>query len=194
MNRRTLIILGGLFLGLLAVVIIQNTGVEVSLPGRTTATPEDPFLNIPRVFEDFTVLDIQAIRIQTPDGSSQLLLTRNEEGIWTAPSMAGELETETATLIARTLVLLPYYDTIPITEETNIAQFGFVEDNPLALSVETLLVDETPHAFLVGSLTRDQTGFYVLVDDRETIYVVEPRAIEFLRFQLTNPPTRLTSD
>jgi hypothetical protein len=192
-NRRSIAIFAVIFVVLLGVAALQ--GVGVSLRGMFGSKPTpDPFGGMPRVLTDFTVLDIQAIRIGSPLTGDELLLSRAEDGRWTAPDAEGELDGETATLIARTMVLLPYLETIHIKDDTVLADFGFVSQNPLALTVEVLLVDGTTHAVFFGGLTPLQDAFYMIVDDRNEIYLVMPQAVEFLRLQLRNPPINLTTD
>jgi hypothetical protein len=197
-NRRTLLILGGAFALLLLVVILQGTGINAGrvtrlVSGAPTPTT-DPFSGMPRVLTDFTVLDIQAVRIGSPNTGDSLLISRTAEGTWEAPESDGDLDAETATLIARTMVLLPFFDTFPLPPEEELAQFGFVRQNPRAVTVEILLVDGTTHALFFGGLTPNEDAFYTVVDERETVYLVEPRAVEFLRLQLRHPPVNLTSE
>ncbi len=201
-NRRTLLILGVLFAALLIVVVWQGAGGIVPLPQfRAEPTPTDELsadlLTLPRVLTDFRVLDIQAIRIGNPNTNEEVLLARGEDGTWQLPEAvdgADTLDTENATLVARTLVLLPYTQTISIAEDTELAQFGFVRQNPGALTVEVLLADGTAHALFFGGLTPQSDAIYTAVDDRDVIYLVEPRAVEFLRFQLRTLPVNLTTE
>jgi len=197
-NRRTTIILGVVFAVLLIIVVLQSTGFNpqqlTALVSRQATPTADPFGGLPRVLTDFTVLDIQAIRLGSPNTGDTLLISRTEQGTWVAPERDGQLDAETATLIARTMVLLPYSDAFPMPPEEELAQFGFVGQNPRAVTVEILLVDGTTHALFFGGLTPMEDGFYTVVDGRDTIYLVEPRAVEFLRLQLRNPPVNLTTE
>lgn len=196
-NRTTIYILATVFALLIVVVILQGTGAPIiGLRQPTpTADPNADLLNMPRVLTDFTVLDIQAVRIGSPFNDTEFVISRTSDGSWRAPDVtAGTLNIETATLIARTTVLLPYTDTITIDNDIELAEFGFVGQNPGALQVEILLVDGTTHAIFFGGLTPTFDAIYTIVDDRDEIYLVEPRAVEFLRFQLTNPPINLTTE
>lgn len=191
-NRRTLIIFGGLFVGLLLIAALQTEGIRQQFFAEPT--PTQAFDDLPRVLRDFTVLDIQAIRIGSPYAEVNFVISRTEDGAWTAPEADGELDRDTATLIARTMVLLPYSEVIPITDETDLEEFGFTDENPFALTAEVLLIDGTTHALFFGGLAPLQTGIYTVVDERDEIYLVEPRAVEFLRAQLRNPPINLTTE
>jgi len=142
----------------------------------------------------FTVQDIAAIRLGSPSVEQDLLLVRDTDGRWTAPDYEGGLDVETATLIARTIVILPYSDVIPLDDEADMMAFGLAENNLGALTVEILLRDESAHALFFGGLTPIQDGYYTLVDEQARMYVVEPRAVEFLRVQLRNPPINLTTE
>ncbi|MEM6529609.1 MAG: hypothetical protein AAF653_15025 [Chloroflexota bacterium] len=189
-GRRLLLTLGGVFVLLIVVFLLQVGGV----PQFGARPTPDPFGDIQRVLDNFSVVDIQAVRIGSPNTGQEFLITRSSDGTWTAPEAAGTLDTEVATTIARTMVLLPYTDTVPFQEDTELAQFGFVVQNPRAVTVEILLVDGSAHALFFGGLTPLQDAFYTIVDERDEIYLVEPRAVEFLRFQLRNPPVNLTTE
>lgn len=191
-NRRTLIIFGVVFVALMGIAALQTEGIRRQLFPEPSPTPS--FEDLPRVLRDFTVLDIRAVRIGSPFANVDFLISRDDNGAWTAPEADGDLQDDAGTLIARTMVLLPYDETIPITEDTDLEQFGFTDQNPYSLTAEVLLVDGTSHALFFGGLAPMQTGIYTVVDERDTIYLVEPRAVEFLRAQLRNPPINLTTE
>ncbi|MEL6272874.1 MAG: hypothetical protein AAFR22_23920, partial [Chloroflexota bacterium] len=189
-GRRLLLTLGLVFVVLVGILLLQIGGV----PQFGAQPTPDPFGDIQRVLTDFTVVDIQAVRIGSPNTGEEFLITRSSDGTWTAPDVAGTLDAEVATAIARTMVILPYSGTVPLQEDTELAQFGFVVQNPRAVSVEILLVDGSTHALFFGGLTPLQDAFYAIVDEREQLYLVDPRAVEFLRLQLRNPPVNLTTE
>ncbi len=189
-NRRMLTALGVIFLGLIGLFFYQEYDAR-NRREQAAAVPTQPPVSIedlPLVFTSFSVLDIQAVRIESTTTDEVFAISRAEDGTWTAPGSEGELDADTATLIARTMVLLPYQQRVATDATTDFESYGFSELNPIGIFVQILLADGTTHAFAVGSRTPTQDAFYVLVDERDAIYLVEPRAIEFLRVQLRNPP------
>ena len=203
-NRRTLVVLAALFVVLLAAVILQE---QVHAPAHVddetavatvvltpAATPGD-LTDLPVVFENFSVADIQTLRLAEPNGETSFTLERSADGSrWTAPDLDGELDVDTAQVIASTVTLLPYLEIVPTSEETNLTDYGFVTSNTTAIAVEITLLDGEQHVIFLGGLNPDGNGFYAIVDQREGFYVLDARPIEFLRQQLRNPPTRLTTD
>jgi hypothetical protein len=51
-----------------------------------------------------------------------------------------------------------------------------------------LLSNGDVHIVAVGTLTPSQAAFYALVDDHETIYLLDARAVAFLLATLESPP------
>lgn len=200
-NRRTLIILATVFVSLLVAVILQGrlqTNPTATAPPGVALTPvatPGELAELPRVFEDFRVADIMRLRLAEPNGEASLTLERSGDGSgWTAPDVDGELDPEAAQSIVGTVVLLPYLDIASASPETNLAEYGFVTSNTLAISVEVVLVDGEQHMIFLGGRNPEGNGFYAIVDQREGFYILDARPIEFLRQQLRNPPTRLTTN
>lgn len=197
-----LIVLVVAFVGLLGAVFLQgrlqdgpvatpNTPVVVPTPAATLSSLD----GLPPVFEDFRVGEIREIQLAEPNGNAVLRLERSVTGDeWTAPELEGDIDAEAAQLIAGTVVILPYLKIVPTSPQTDLSAFGFVNTNTEALSVEVRLLDGTRHIVFLGGQTPDSNGFYAIVDEREGFYVLDARPIAFLRQQLRNPPTRLTSD
>jgi len=193
MSRRTLVVLGGVFVMLLGIVFLQGSGIFSQPIVAPTPTPGEP--EAQTVFGgEFTAQEIAAIRVGNPASGEELLLVRGDDGAWTAPDLQGELDAETVAVIAGTMELLPYSGTVPITGETELAAFGLADNNRSVLSVQVLLANQEAHALLFGGLTPIQDAYYSIVDDRDLIYLIDPRPVEFLRLQLRNPPVNLTSD
>lgn len=181
MSRRTLLILGIIFAGLLGLSLLQNYLASRSQPQQEIV--------LERIFPEMTVLDIQAIRLQTPDGSREFTLNREVDGTWTAPGQEGALNAEAATAIARTIVLLPYQRTVP--EVDNLSLYGF---NPYGtLLIQVLLADGAQHGVAVGGLTPTGSSYYTLVDERLEVYLVERGPVDFLMNYLLSPPVYLTT-
>ncbi|MFZ4815517.1 MAG: hypothetical protein ACOYL5_13345 [Phototrophicaceae bacterium] len=189
-QRRNFIILGGVFGLLLLAVILQGSGVRLPSFNPTPTIAFDPLER--SVFTNFGEGNISAIRISTPLRESSLILIRNTEGLWTAPALNGTLDIATAELIARTVTLLPYYQTLPLTDETNLYDFGFIDTSPTAMVIEIILENEDIYGLYIGGLTPTQNAYYAITDRGETLYLVEPRAVEFLRQALRQPPIVVT--
>lgn len=183
MSRRTLSIFAVVF-GLLALVAVFQ-------PSNGFRRLQDPELmvldNAGYLFGDFFEGDIAALRINAPITGESLLIARTENG-WEAPDLGQRFDAADITPILTTLVILPYWDTVPIADDSALPQFGFSDRNLDMLSVEILLVDGRTHGMLMGGLAPTADGIYTLIDDRPFLYLIEPRAVEFLRIQLMNPP------
>lgn len=189
MNRRALLLMLLIF-GLLSVIAILQSqpAANPTLDDlRATATA----LGTPiftQVFPGLAVLDIQAIRLRNPDADRALTITRAENDVWTIPNNeAGvSLDADTASTIARTIVLLHYQRTLPLPEDGDLTGYGF---NPSGiLFVEVLLKTGEGHIVAVGALSGQRTTYYALVDDRQEIYLLERAPVDFLITQLAHPP------
>jgi hypothetical protein len=180
MNRRTIIILGIVFAVLLIVTLVQNY--------QANQVPAQDVI-LERIFPEMAVLDIQAIRLQTPDGVYSFAITRADDGNWTAPNSVGTLNTDAATTIARTIVLLSYQRTIP--EPENLTTLGF---NPYGIFlIQVLMLNGEEHGIAVGGLTPTQDTYYVLVDERSDVYLVRREQLDYLMNYLLTPPVYLTT-
>ncbi|MBI5669161.1 MAG: hypothetical protein HZC41_14245 [Chloroflexi bacterium] len=189
MNRRVLLVLLLLFLALAAVAVLQTRPQPApSLASlRATVTAQGtPVYS--RVFPDMAVLDIQAIRLRDPNSDIEFLISRGADGQWTAPDATADerLDTDTASIIARTVVLLYYERTLPLTDSTNLREYGF---NPNGnLFIEVLLRNGEGHAVAIGTLSGSRTVYYALVDDRQELYLLERAPVDYLAMQLAHPP------
>jgi hypothetical protein len=181
MNRRTIIILGIVFAALLIVTLIQNY--------QANQTPAQD-IGLERIFPEMAVLDIQAIQLRTPDEAHSFVTTRADDGTWTSPDAAqGTLNTDAATTIAQTIVLLSYQRTIQ--EPENLTELGF---NPYGIFlIQVLMLNGEGHSIAVGGLTPTQDTYYVLVDERPDVYLVRREQLDYLMNYLLTPPVYLTT-
>ncbi|MEQ8677610.1 MAG: DUF4340 domain-containing protein [Aggregatilineales bacterium] len=180
MRNRGLLVLFGVFLLLAALLVLQDRGTIGG--GNNTAIPTAFLL---RVFPEMAVLDIQAIRLQNPASGQTLSLARDDFGNWESFEYSEALDQNLATTIARSVVLLPYTRTINLSEDTDIAQYGF--DSPqFLLSVQ--MVNGESHVVLVGDPLQTGPEFYALVDDREQLYVIQRSPIDYLVTFFADPP------
>jgi hypothetical protein len=183
-NRRTLLVFIVIFAALMIVAYLQTR----LAPTPLATTVPTPFLE--RVFPELAVLDIQAIRLEDPNDGRVFTINRAANGEWTAPDSEGVLDAESATLIARTIALLPYQRTLGTTDDTDLAQFGFDPNGQLFIQV--LRTDGSANIIAIGGLTPSQVAYYALVDEREGLYLIESGPIRFLLDFLQRPPVNLT--
>jgi hypothetical protein len=180
--RRNLFILAGLFLILLIATLLQNRQMELNAPAPS-AIPTGTYR---RVFPDMAVLDIQAIRLETPETEQSFTISRAADGTWTAPDSEQTLDVAVATTIAQTIVLLPYESAILLTEDSGLETYGF-QSSPRLL-IQVLMSNGDVHIVAIGELTPSQVAFYGLVDEREEVYLLDGRAVAFLLTMLESPP------
>jgi hypothetical protein len=180
MNRRTIFILGGIFAALLIVTLVQS-----NLNNQSVGEDVD----LLRIFPEMAVLDIQAVQLRTPDGLHSFLISRADDGTWTAPNLVGTLNTDAATTIAQTVVLLSYQRTI--AEPENLTEIGF---NPYGIFfIQVLMLNGEEHGIAIGGLTPTQDTYYALVNERPDVYLVRREQIDYLMNYLLTPPVYLTT-
>jgi hypothetical protein len=175
-----------LLIGGLLIIVMVAAAIWESQPHIVDLTIEDLRRNT--IFPDVKVLDILTINLRDPNTGRIFNIRRAEDGTWTAPGTErmGTLDTEAATQIAQTVVLMPFERKLPTDATTDLSQYGFT---PGVLFVEFVLVDQTSHILAVGGALpeRDQ-GLYVLVDDQPEIYVVPRGPLDFLVKKLNELP------
>ncbi|MBZ0294459.1 MAG: hypothetical protein K8L99_17985 [Anaerolineae bacterium] len=175
-NRKTLLLMLIVFVGLAALVLVQNNQEQPPLPtpqpdvSVTATTP-----GLLRVFPELSVLDIQAIRLERPDADQTLTLQRDSNGQWTSNS---DIDPETATNIARTIVLMPYGNSINIVSTTDLSTYGFGETGHLL--IQFVQMNGEGHGVIVGGVDPDYPVYYALVDERDEIFRIERGAVDFL--------------
>lgn len=178
----TLLGLALVFVLLMGVFILQERALREDAR-RPQPTPT-PILQ--RVFPDLAVIDIDAIRLLDPTNDNSFTIARGSNDEWVAVGMEGVLDQEAATLIARTMVLLPYRESFAIDDDTDLTQFGFRPTGDFILLVITSAGVE--HSVAIGDPTMNSPNFYGAVDDRNEIYLIERPAIDFLVDHFLNPP------
>ncbi len=179
-----------LFALLAAAVALQNQHIVTPTPWPTiTPTPAispTPTGTLLRVFPDLAVLDIQAIRLQNIADGTEITLARDAAGNWTMPDTEQAVDSTGASAIARTLVLFPYAHSINILDDTKFSDYGFDPNPELLISI--LKTDGETHTIAVGNLMDSALAYYVLVDERDEIFLVERGAVDFLRNSIASPP------
>lgn len=183
MSRRNLLALLSVFIILVIVSLLQTRQPE-AVPIDAEATLSQ-FLIMGKEL-NMTVRDISAIRLRDPNTDLAFVISRNTSGNWTAPQSEGVLNTDTASDIAKTVVLLPYQTTHAIENDSELKGYGF---NPYGiLAIEILLQDNQQHAIAIGGLSPSQTVYYAVVDDNKQVYFLERAPIDYLLTQLNHPP------
>ncbi len=175
-RNRSLLVLGGIFLVLVALVVWQRLAEDQTAQRLLAEVPGDP------LFPGLQRTDIQAVRIQLPDSEQSFTVARGADGIWTAPGYEREFDPAQAESIAATITLLPYYRRLDQAAQEPLTTYGF---SPLGtLLVQVVLNNGTQHAIAVGGLTPSGDTYYVILDAQPDVYVVERRAIDFLFVQM----------
>jgi hypothetical protein len=176
-QRRILFGLGAMFFALLALVAFLN---------RPTTPNAPTTIDFATVFSDFTVDDIQAIRLEDPRNPRSFTLQRDEDAAWIAPENAGTLNLEIADLLAQTVTIIPYQRIIPLAENANMGDYGFTPSGRLLLQI--VVRDGRQYGMIVGGRTPADSGYYALVDNRPELYILERGAIDFMISSLITPP------
>lgn len=180
MNRRSLILLAALFIGLAVITYLVQNRPEP----EPEVQPGDLVLNV--LFPDLTAADVQAVRLRDPVSDTAFLINRAVGGAWTSPTLIGALNPATAENIAATVLLMPYSRTLPPENQAALESYGFASGG--ILSVEILLIDTTSHIYAIGAETPARDSYYALVDDRPELYLFERSAVDYLRVTVENLP------
>lgn len=180
MRNRGLLLLFGVFILLAALLFLQDRGTIGG--GSNNAIPTAFLL---RVYPEMTVLDIRAIRLEDPVSAQTLSLAKDESGNWESFEYTDPIDQNLATTIARSVVLLPYTRTIELSDNSDLAQYGF--NNPqLLISVQ--MMNGEGHAVVIGDALQTGPEFYALIDDREQLYVIQRSPIDYLVTFFADPP------
>jgi hypothetical protein len=181
MNRRNLFILLAVFVGLTVLAAFQAQQRNTFNPAAETAAGS--FLGRDL---NLTVLDIQAIRLRDPNSEVSFVVSRDTAGNWTAPLNEGSLDQDAASSIARTVVLAGYQQTLPITDTTDLSQYGFQPNG--IFSVDVLRTDTEGHVIAFGNMVPSGTAYYAIIDDKSDIFFIERGAVEYLMAYMVQPP------
>jgi hypothetical protein len=175
-------------LSILAIITISVIALGITRVNQPPANPFDE-LRGNALFPDLIVRDLVSINLRDPNTHQTFTLVRAEDGSWIAPFYEGQLDPDRASDIARTIVLLAAIDSQPITDQTNLALYGFDPNGgELRLFVEFLRVDQTQHIIAIGGFLPDRRdGYYVLVDDRPYLYTLPRGGLDFLIQSLISP-------
>lgn len=188
MNRqfRTVSVLAGIFVFLVVIFILQEQNHSEDSSQPLVPSPAST-VTFQRIFPELAVLDLAAIRLFDPATEQDFTMARDGgTGEWEVLSHDGTLNAEMATLIARTVVLLPYRRSIAIEEDADLAPYGFHPTGDFLIQFTT--IDNQQHIVAIGAPVLDIPTFYGLVDDRPEVYLIERAAVDFLLENFVNPP------
>ncbi|MBL8162427.1 MAG: hypothetical protein JNJ61_10615 [Anaerolineae bacterium] len=185
MKRRGLAAMMVVLVALVVVAALQSRPQPAALVSAAETVELIKFLGLEL---DVAVLDIVAVRVRNPQTNEGFSISRDADGNWTAPDNPDKtLDVEAARNIATAVVTLQYRDTLSITDQTNLADFGFNANGGI-LSLEVLLNDQSSHVIAIGRIAPSEIGFYGLVDERDEIFLFERGAVDYLLTQLVKPP------
>jgi len=180
-GRRTLILLAAIF-GVLLVLTMLRTRSQTQQ--ETPSLDDIPFES---VFPDMSEGEIQAVRLQEIQNDRFFTIVRDETGLWVAPDTPGVLDQDIANLIARTVAVLPVQNIFSMEGNPDLRDYGFNPDGNLLIQV--VLIDGSQHGIVVGGVSPSGNGVYALVDNQQSMYLLERAAIAFLVAQVETPPT-----
>lgn len=178
-NRRVFPLLLITFLVLAVAAVLQttlggsSTTVTPSPPAEETESPLTSGTLL-RVFPDLAVLDITAIRIENPAADQSLTFARDASGTWSSSNS----DAQSASDIARSIVLLPYGRSINLTPETDLSLYGLAPTPQYLISL--VLQNDESHVIAVGKVSDSAPVYFALVDERDEILEIERGAIDFV--------------
>lgn len=180
-----------LFVGGLLVILIALMAVAAiqSLPRpdlESTAAISNDLRDAQLVFGTFTTEDMQALRIDDPLSEIDLILERGDEGEWRlvgAPNN-GYVDAVVADNIAKTVAFLPYTELVAGIFPEDYINYGLSAES-VWLQIQVILkTGESYNIVLGGQVASADSGYYALVDDRETLYILDRGAVDYLNVYL----------
>ncbi len=170
-RNRSLIFLAGIFLALVVISLIVQIAPQAS--SQISATP---FYH--RVYPELDPATITAIRVIDSEGEGITLRLDTTNERWVYEATGAIFSTDVVDNMTMTLSLLPYLQTLPAPTEAELRSYGLTQDQ--ALFVAAVTEEGQSHALLIGLLTPSETSYYVLVDERPEVYIVERAAIDYI--------------
>ncbi|HVU10055.1 MAG TPA: hypothetical protein VHD90_02205 [Phototrophicaceae bacterium] len=180
-NIRTLLIFAMIFVVLALLLYVQSK----QAPSVIVATPTVG-QSVAQLFPDLTLDEIQAVQLNSPETGKTFTISRAADGSWTAPINPGKLSQIASNDIAKTMVLLPFSQTMMLKPGDDKSSYGFTPKG--VLQIEIILTNGVSHAVEIGYRTPTQDGYYALVDDLPNLYLMERPAIDYLISTLRSPP------
>lgn len=185
-NRFTLVALMGLFIVMIALLIMQSAQqqpVEVPSTANEILAETAIQLEYGLMFPDLRAQDIALINILDPVLDSQVSVAQSPEGIWQVISQENHpTNQDYANSLAITLEKILFTIRLGVSNRNQYDTFGLNKQDAIIV-VSAIMRDETLHTFMVGNpVSTDNTtrGFYTIVDDKEEVYIVPPEPILYL--------------
>jgi hypothetical protein len=174
MKPRTTLILGGVFLALLAYVYFGEIRRPSSPAAEATPTPE-PILSLPAD-------DVLGITVSGEGRETRL--SRQAGGEWQldAPSPGPADDKRVSQFLSRVANLTP---TRSLAEPGPLADYGLVEP---ALVVTLTLADGSTQTLEIGNANPFETAYYAQVHGHSGVHLVAALLAESAREMLDTPP------
>lgn len=183
-NRTTIYLLIGAFLLLVGIGILQTIRdmPQASVPPANGATV-DPLqalrTNPNRIFTDFESNAIQALSILDPYTGATFSVVHTSDEQWESPEFGQVVTSEIIQQLTFSVAVLPFLQTLEQIPSENYPEFGLTQaDAYLVISI--ILRNGVQHGIVIGDVTADGLGHYALVDERDTLYVLDARPIAFI--------------
>lgn len=180
MRQRPLLILLVIFITLLVMAYVQ-------IRPAPSVTDSEFIASLSYLGKDlnYSVNDIVAVRLRDPRANQTLVLSRDASGSWEDSVNQKTLNQTEASNIVKSVVVLLYKNTVPVTDTTHLEDFGFAPEGFLA--IEIALSDGQGHGIAIGNRNPTDDGYYALVDNLPRFYILERGVVEYLHSQMTNP-------
>jgi hypothetical protein len=161
--------------------------VAVVILGVLQTAPRgfDPIEQGELIFPDLAAIELSAINLYDPATGTSMTLRRENDGRWIEETSGSEADPSFVNQLAQTIVRLSYRQATLLEADADLTAYGFAPGG--RLFVEFIEADGTLHAVAIGDLLPDsEAGYYALVDDRPSLYVIPRGAADFLISQLQN--------
>ncbi|MCA9882093.1 MAG: hypothetical protein H6670_18195 [Anaerolineaceae bacterium] len=172
-QQRTLVIL----VAVLAIVLIAGA-LQTTLQNRVEVAPTATPIEATYLFNGWGPNSVFAVNIYEPVAQVGLTITKNNDNLWELVEFSGMLTQEEGDVVAGSMAYFPVLRSLGALEMNRYNEFGLGQ-NDLTMIVSVILIDGTEHSIAVGDITATTDGFYALVDEDPTLYVVDARPIAY---------------
>ncbi len=181
-GKRDTLILVGVFVVLLIGLLLSNV-----LSGTEEATPT-PRNTVPVDVEEAE--DVSAIRVERAEDGYVTWIARNDDGEWEIVSTVFyrdlPVDQDAADRAAEALATLEYTRDFAV-EDADMAGFGLEgEPEGYSIRIETASGDEVN--LLIGAENPSGTGYYVMIEGGDRVYLVRRSDVDAITRLVANPP------
>lgn len=187
-NRRTLLVLLIVFGALVVILVIQSrTPASIITQTPTPCLGENCSTAMPlastKIFPDWNINDVKAVRLQNPRTNDTLTFTRSADGQWVAAESEGVLNQDIADGMVQAAIGFGYTRVLEGIAEEQWEDYGLTV-NFATLFIQIILTNDETHYVIIGGVVPTGESFYGLVDDDPEIYVLarEGGAIDFILY------------